>query len=175
MSEPEPSRDQYRSRRRRTTRARTVSVKRMTKRERDLGRKDFPDAGRRVPATRGDCVNGLRPCPFVACVHHLYLDVSPKTGAIKLNFPDVDPDEIPETCALDVAEQGGESLEVVGELMNMTRERLRQIEVLALARLQRHPRAVTLLEGDDESRVPCRVLPEDDDASDDNIEAEDGL
>src|SRR4029077_6719314 len=26
------------------------------------------------PRPRGDCVGGERPCPFVSCAHHLYLD-----------------------------------------------------------------------------------------------------
>lgn len=88
----------------------------------------YPDGVER-PKTRGDCVDGPRPCPFVSCSHHLYLDVSPKTGSIKLNFPDLDVDELKETCALDVADRGGTILEEVGALMNLTRERVRQIEV----------------------------------------------
>jgi DNA-directed RNA polymerase sigma subunit (sigma70/sigma32) len=56
-------------------------------------------------------------------------------GSIKLNFPDLEVDEIPETCSLDVAELEGVNLEEVGELMNLTRERVRQIESKALAKV----------------------------------------
>lgn len=80
------------------------------------------------PQTRGDCVNAPRPCVFVSCKHNLYLDVNADTGSIKLNFPDKELQELTETCALDVAEKGGVTLEVVGSLMNITRERIRQIE-----------------------------------------------
>lgn len=36
---------------------------------------------------RGDRGRRMAPCPFVSCRHHLYLDVNPETGAIKVNFP----------------------------------------------------------------------------------------
>lgn len=77
------------------------------------------------PQTRGDCIDGPRPCPFVACVHHLYLDVNEETGGIKLNFPDLEPDEMRWSCSLDIADAGGVSLEVVAMLMNLTRESAR--------------------------------------------------
>ena len=40
-----------------------------------------------------------------------------------------------ETCALDVARRGGVTLEEVGEIMNLTRERIRQLEMSGLTRL----------------------------------------
>lgn len=88
------------------------------------------------PMARGDCVNGVRPCPYVACKYHLYLDVNPDTGSIKLNFPELDVTELPETCALDVADRGGITLEDVGEILNLTRERIRQVEVCGLDKLR---------------------------------------
>src|SRR5262249_33319259 len=39
------------------------------------------------PRTRAECKTGPRPCLFVSCKHHLYLDVNPETGSVKLNFP----------------------------------------------------------------------------------------
>jgi hypothetical protein len=88
------------------------------------------------PRTRAECVNGPRPCLFVACKHHLYLDVNPETGSIKVNFPDKEPWDLADTCALDVAERGGVTLEEVGELLNLTRERVRQVEVEGLQKLR---------------------------------------
>ncbi|MBU6161975.1 MAG: DNA-binding protein, partial [Myxococcales bacterium] len=79
---------------------------------------------------------GARPCPWVSCKFHLYLDVNPETGSIKLNFPDLEVWEMPETCALDVADRGGITLEEVGEILNLTRERIRQVEVHGLEKLQ---------------------------------------
>jgi hypothetical protein len=88
------------------------------------------------PKTRGDCMSGPRPCLFVSCKHHLYLDVNPETGSVKLNFPDLQIWELKHTCALDVADQGGITLEEVGEIMNLTRERIRQVETRGLAKLR---------------------------------------
>jgi len=84
------------------------------------------------PRTRGDCVGGPRPCPFVSCSHHLYLDVNEDTGAIKLNHPGKEPWELAETCSLDVADRGGSTLEEIAAFLGLTRERIRQIEERAL-------------------------------------------
>jgi Sigma-70, region 4 len=88
------------------------------------------------PRSRADCARVGRPCMFVSCKHHLYLDVNPSTGSIKLNFPDKEVWELEETCALDVADRGGITLEEVGGIMNLTRERIRQVETRGLQRLR---------------------------------------
>ncbi len=88
------------------------------------------------PRSRADCVSGPRPCMFISCKHHLYLDVNPATGSIKLNFPDKEIWELEETCALDVADRGGITLEEVGAIMNLTRERIRQVETRGLLKLR---------------------------------------
>lgn len=80
-----------------------------------------------------------RPCAFVSCKHHMALDISPETGSIKINFPDLDPSEMMNSCSLDVADRGGLTLEEVGDMMNLTRERIRQIEVCGLLKLKRAP------------------------------------
>ncbi|HUU03090.1 MAG TPA: sigma factor-like helix-turn-helix DNA-binding protein [Myxococcota bacterium] len=87
------------------------------------------------PRTRRECLQKGRPCLFVSCKHHLYLDVNPDTGSIKLNFPDKEVWELRETCALDVAGRGGLTLEEVGEILNLTRERIRQVEAAGLKKL----------------------------------------
>ena len=63
------------------------------------------------PKVRGDCVEGERPCPYVSCKFNLYVDVNPKTGSVKMNFPDKELWELAETCALDVADRAGITLE----------------------------------------------------------------
>jgi hypothetical protein len=88
------------------------------------------------PRSRADCANEPRPCMFISCKHHLYLDVNPATGSIKLNFPDKEVWEMGETCALDVADRGGITLEEVGTIMNLTRERIRQVETRGLLKLR---------------------------------------
>lgn len=155
------TRHTLRSRRKRRVRARSISVKRMPKREVQFGRALYPDeddVGR--PKTRGDCAGGARPCPYVSCAHHLYLDVTPKTGAIKLNFPDLEPDEMAHSCALDVADEGGKPLEDVGAFTNLTRERIRQIEVRA-KQLMRKRLAPILADTRDEPKVHLRMVVDD--------------
>ena len=154
------TREQRRSRRKRDVRARTISVKRMTKRELELGRMLYPDVEDVAkPTCREDCAQAERPCPFVSCKHHLYLDVSARTGAIKLNFPDLEVWEMTETCALDVADRGGTTLEEVGAIMNLTRERIRQVEVKGLAKLEALKDMTALRDYVDEGPVGKRRLP----------------
>ncbi|MCK6551072.1 hypothetical protein L6R52_34875 [Myxococcota bacterium] len=100
------------------------------------------------PNRREECRDEKRPCLYVSCRYHLYLDVNPETGSIKLNFPDKEVWELEETCALDVAERGGITLEEVGEIMNLTRERIRQVEVSGLEKLKDGPaRLHTFIDG----------------------------
>jgi hypothetical protein len=69
----------------------------------------------------------------------LFLDLEDEGATIKLNFPglfddDGTPrlDEMTATCSLDVADQDGLTLDAVGGLMNVTNERIRQMEAHAL-------------------------------------------
>ena len=155
------TREQRRSRRKREVRARTISVERMTKRERELGRLLFPAESYWRPTTRGECDDVPRPCPFVSCRYHLFVDVSPKNGTIKLNFPDLEPDQLIESCCLDVADRGGDSLENVGAFLNLTRERVRQLETLAMVRVRDQAEAELLDHVGDEPRTAVRTLPEE--------------
>jgi len=125
-----------RRKRRSRARARTISIRRLSKAELNRGRELYPETDYWRPESRGDCREMERPCPFVACKYHLYIDVHPVRGSIKINFPDVDVWEMTETCALDIADRGGITLEEVGQIMNLTRERVRQLETAGLAKLQ---------------------------------------
>ncbi len=94
------------------------------------------DGDLEAPVSRDQCRGGIRPCPWVSCRFHLYLDVNPRTGSLKLNFPDREPADLTCSCALDIAEEGGLTLEDVGGLLNLTRERVRQLEALALLKVR---------------------------------------
>lgn len=103
------------------------------------------------PLTRGDCVDGCRPCPWYSCRYHLGLDVDSR-GRLYVH---VDPDDLDEsvaTCALDAADRGPHTLEQVGTVIGRTRERARQIELRARQRIARRvPHLVELLERDAEA------------------------
>lgn len=65
------------------------------------------------PRTRAECADGPRPCPAQTCRHHLDGE-----------------------CVLDLAAAGGMTLEEVGAKMGLTKERIRQIEIGAIAKLR---------------------------------------
>jgi hypothetical protein len=98
------------------------------------------------PRTRGECVDGPRPCIWVSCKHHLGVDVDPHSGALIINFGGVDPTELHTSCVLDVADAraDGVTLDDVGALLNVTRERVRQIEARALIKIRRSKEGAAL-------------------------------
>lgn len=120
------------------TRSRTLSRKQLAREHRKLKNKgellQIIDSWH--PTSREDCHKMPRPCLYVSCRHHLYLDVNPESGSVKFNFPGKEVWELEETCALDVAERGGVTLEEVGKIMNLTRERIRQIEIQGLKKIE---------------------------------------
>jgi hypothetical protein len=82
------------------------------------------------PVTRADCVDGPRPCPWVSCRHHLWVDVS-KTG--KLTYRPGDEDT--PSCALDVADRGGIDGGQTARMMGVTRARIEQNYRAAMAKV----------------------------------------
>lgn len=95
------------------------------------------------PRTRGECTDGPRPCPWVGCRYHLLGlgdngRLGPRSAVLS---PDDDAiaeriDALPETCALDVADEGRHGLIQIGDLLGVVRERVRQIEEKALAKMR---------------------------------------
>jgi hypothetical protein len=88
------------------------------------------------------------PCTHVACRHHAGIEADGEF--LKVNFPDRDIDQLPETCTLRVANKGerkkGNSAEIgnpvlscedVGAILNLTAERVRQEERGALKKFKR--------------------------------------
>ena len=80
-----------------------------------------------APQVRGDCLPGglneARPCPHHWCRHHLDQERRPR------HLDDVTDWQ---SCALDVADEGGVTLEEIAALWGISRERVRQIEEIAL-------------------------------------------
>jgi hypothetical protein len=84
----------------------------------------------RLPVIRGDCIDGPRPCPYSTCRYHL----PPTRVQLNGQEPKFQPSGA-DSCALDVADRGPQQLRVIGELMGIVRERVRQIEARALRKL----------------------------------------
>lgn len=114
-------------------RARTESMREMTRQHRHLTIVTAPDERR--PRTRGECKGAPRPCPWVSCRHHLALEVT-RTGGLKEKFPGVELEDMPHTCSLDLADSGPMALDSVAYTLNVTAERVRQIEESALENLK---------------------------------------
>ncbi|MEO8550028.1 MAG: hypothetical protein ABI678_08640, partial [Kofleriaceae bacterium] len=81
---PEVSRKIRRRRRRTRPRSKTIAMKRLTREELRQGALMYPPVDIPRPSTREECRGEMRPCPWVACKHHLYLDINPETGSIKI-------------------------------------------------------------------------------------------
>lgn len=115
------------------------------------------------PTKRSECIAVLRPCPWISCKHHMLWIFLPRqflTSTDKLidkflnTYSD---DEILEmieklgdnSCTLDVVRHGEMTLQEVGDIMGITRERVRQIEFCksggAIRRL-RHPSKMKYVE-----------------------------
>lgn len=94
----------------------------------------------RLPIVQAeDGVNCARPCPWVSCRHHLYLEVNPATGKIGLAFPTMEVWDLKETCALDVVRkyERGAPLHDVADASGVTHQRIQQIEARGILHLQR--------------------------------------
>lgn len=114
------------------------------------------------PRTRGDCVGGPRPCPWVGCRHNLYLDVR-RVGTVQLHFVE-EPDEVVGNtlCSLDYAGKDSMTLQSIAELMMVTRERIRQLQDTALAKVKRSVELSGTLSVDDIPDAKVDVWDTDD-------------
>ena len=117
--------------------AKTISMRRLKKLvHSDAVDYDPVELERLRPHKRSECINAQRPCQWVGCKYNLYLDVNPRTGSIILNFPEKEPWEIQDSCVLDIADDGSITLEEIGKIMNLTRERIRQLEIGGIKQLR---------------------------------------
>ena len=85
------------------------------------------------PKTRAECPE-FRPCPFIGCRYNLYMDVDGRLGI----RDEARPWDMPAhgSCTLDIADGGEKTLEEIAAIMGVTRERVRQIEEMAMARIE---------------------------------------
>lgn len=127
-------------RKKQVRKAYTINIRRFSKRELERGRLEYPETDYQKPRKRSDCTEGfnvMRPCPFVSCKHHLYLDVNEKNGSITLNFGrDSEVEQLVDTCGLDVADRGGHSHVEAASKVGLTGARGQQMERRALAKIR---------------------------------------
>lgn len=96
--------------------------------------------------TRGDCEPGgelhERPCPRVECRYNL--------GEVRKHVgrPSAVSRDESQSCALDVAAAGPANLVEIGRLMGVSRERIRQLEAVALRKAKVAARKIGLDLGD---------------------------
>ncbi len=87
------------------------------------------------PTIRAQCPD-VRPCPFVGCRYHLYIDVD-EDGQIKYNFPHMEPWELHHSCALDIAEKSSEmnSQIDIARITGISKNIIKKIEDSAIEKL----------------------------------------
>ncbi len=113
----------------------SLPVRRVTKDSRRINALLYPEKNYWRPKTRADCQNVPRPCPYVSCKFNAYLSIY-DNGTIQVT-QDCEPEDVPpaNSCVLDVAERPDVTLQDIGKVMGITRERARQIEVEACIKL----------------------------------------
>ena len=103
------------------------------------------------PITRADCADVPRPCPYVGCRHNMFLDVGQngRGSSIHYLWGTDDPTKMPPnlSCCLDIVDaRGTQTLDQIGKIWNITRERIRQIEAKGLRKIMRKRGVDTLWE-----------------------------
>lgn len=92
-----------------------------------------------MPKTRGECLNGPRPCPHLACKYNLSLDLVKNPANVDSDYVRIVINKVSWdtglNCVLDIADGGRMSLEDIGFLWGITRERVRQIEDRAIRKI----------------------------------------
>lgn len=104
--------------------------------DQQIGSLLYPENTYWRPKTRKDCAAVVRPCPYVGCKYNTYLDVR-ESGSIIFTNPDKEPWDIEpdKSCILDQVDDE-HTLEEIGDVFNVTRERIRQIEVRILNKIK---------------------------------------
>ncbi len=113
----------------------SLSIKRVTEDSRRINELLYPERNFWRPKTRADCADVPRPCVYVGCKFNAFLTAN-YNGTIQVT-QDCEPEDVPpaNSCVLDVAERPDVTLQDIGKVMGITRERARQIEVEACIKL----------------------------------------
>ncbi len=93
-----------------------------------------PPNGELMPLTRGECVDGPRPCKWTHCRYSLASNMT--RNGLEIHWrPEDHPER--ESCALDVADRGGVDQIEVARALGVSRETVRQIEAKGLRKMAR--------------------------------------
>lgn len=114
------------------------------------------------PRTRDECREGIRPCPFIACRHHLAVDDNGEDGRERINHAMVEAiedadDASPcdfDTCALDVAERGESTVYEISDYAAIWHSNVDPALQSAMEKLSRDP-TVAQAARDMGIPVPC--------------------
>lgn len=97
------------------------------------------------PRKRSQCEGGVRPCPWVSCRHHLAVDLlrDGRVVQIRPHWPggelaaDMygDPEAQPWSCVLDLIERHDLPMSTIEYQLDISRERIKQLETQAMAKL----------------------------------------
>lgn len=132
------------------------------------------------PKKRSECIGAIRPCPWVSCKYHALVDIT-EFGRLVSNSPKVlsvskgghmvlNEDaflKMSDSCVLDIVDKGLKSrnesedtentLDKIGVLWNLSRERVRQIEDNAMEKMSCYPALKELLKESLESETSSRM------------------
>lgn len=99
----------------------------------------------RRPTCRSECVQGPRPCPWVSCRYHLFLDVT-EHGSLRMPHGKTADDllAMQQTCSLDVADDGGLPVREISDLFKLSDFGARLILNKALGTLSRRRKLADL-------------------------------
>lgn len=98
------------------------------------------------PRIREECRNGLRPCPWIGCKFHLLPEAAPRFLRVpRRKLLTLEAQRLlrflmrmEATCVVDlVEERGSMTLEEIGAIFLITRERVRQIEARGREKYER--------------------------------------
>lgn len=88
------------------------------------------------PRVYADCADHQGPCPWVACRHNIFLDVNPRTGKISFRYPNVELEDLGETCSLRLAALGSRGVSEVSKILNVAQPIVSMTFAAALAKLR---------------------------------------
>lgn len=116
-----------------------------------------------MPTTRGECIGGVRPCPWRTCRH--WLDAAKAREPHHSETRNRPSRLTEETCSLDVADDGPRTFDEIGALLGLSHGRIQQIEAIALRALVKRLPAATHLSAEDLSlpwtRAECYTESDD--------------